>query len=242
MSCLFGLHKYFVISMSLYDSAVSFSKTLICFPGFIIMSRQRGFRARHAVTSMLQSASTAQVFQDIQLSMQKDLTTATCIYPRTQPGLFPGLDYAAKKWIAWGHFQKITFVLMLRIAIFPTKEKKNMFLCSPGPSQSPVISRGVRGLWDCTQHLATVHFQCDTIAFGNLGNNHQSRVRSPPLGCNNYFSKIIITIWKFCSCHHVHMLAFKIAFPLCLIMNSVFFKSSDFCITHYTHTNAHNIP
>lgn len=124
----------------------------------------------------------------------------------------------------------------------PHKRKKNMFLCSPGPSQSPVISRGVRGLWDCTQHLATVHFQCDTIAFGNLGNNHQSRVRSPPLGCNNYFSKIIITIWKFCSCHHVHMLAFKIAFPLCLIMNSVFFKSSDFCITHYTHTNAHNIP
>lgn len=45
--------------MSLYDSAVSFSKTLICFPGFIIMSRQRGLRARHAVTSMLQSASTA---------------------------------------------------------------------------------------------------------------------------------------------------------------------------------------
>lgn len=145
MSCLFGLHKYFVISMSLYDSAVSFSKTLICFPGFIIMSRQRGFRARHAVTSMLQSASTAQVFQDIQLSMQKDLTTATCIYPRTQPGLSPGLDYAAKKWVAWGHFQKITFVLMLRIAIFPTKEKKKHVSMQPWPKPKPCYFKRRKG-------------------------------------------------------------------------------------------------
>lgn len=117
-----------------------------------------------------------------------------------------------KKWIAWGHFQKMTFVLMLRIAIFPT-EKKQMFLCSPGPSQIPVISRGVRGLQDCTQYLATVDFQNDTIAFGNLENNRQSRVRTLPLGCNNYFPKLIITMWKFCSCHHVHMLAFRITFP-----------------------------
>lgn len=32
-NCLFGLHKYFVICMSLYYSTASFSKTLICFSG-----------------------------------------------------------------------------------------------------------------------------------------------------------------------------------------------------------------
>lgn len=44
------------------------------------MSRQKGFQSQaHTVMYMLQSASTIQVFQDMKLSMHKDLAAAACI-------------------------------------------------------------------------------------------------------------------------------------------------------------------
>lgn len=38
------------------------------------------------------------------------------------------------------------------------------------------------------------------------------------------------------------MQALKPALKLCLTMNTVFSKSSDFCITHYISINEYNIP
>lgn len=109
--------------MSLYYSAVSFSKTLICFSG--IHNYVKAERFSEPGTHSYVHASICIHYSGISGHEVKHAQGSgrSCMHLTENPAQAASWTRSCcKKCIAWGHFQKTVFILMLEITILPTKK------------------------------------------------------------------------------------------------------------------------
>lgn len=140
---------------------------------------------------------------------------------------------------------KVTEQRSLPLKSFLSCVRGRTFPRSPDTTQNPIDfsenERCIR-LQDFTKDLATANLSTWHNCLWHLENNLKNVVRTPQLGCNNYFSKLIFILYEILQLSPCSYISNKFTFQLCLIMNCVFFNCLDFCITLSFSINAYNIP